>query len=96
MAAASFSEWRDKARLVFNTDPGDDVSEQQPDRLDEIAQYCPQLTFQQVQKRESDKRQTINRTLYLIKAFSSIHRLTALQRLMGFAISFSLGCEFMI
>jgi hypothetical protein len=39
----------DKARLVFNKgDPGDDVEEQQPDRLDELAEFCPQLTFQQV------------------------------------------------
>jgi hypothetical protein len=38
----------DKARLVFNrADPGDDAEEQQPDRLEELAEYCPQLTFQQ-------------------------------------------------
>lgn len=46
--AATFTELRDKARLVFQTDPGDDASEQQPDRLDEIAQYCPQLSFRDV------------------------------------------------
>jgi hypothetical protein len=37
----------DKARLVFNKDPGDDAEEQQPDRLEELAEYCPQLSFQQ-------------------------------------------------
>ena len=46
--SATFTDFREKARLYFSTEPGDDVSEQQPDRLDEIAQYCPQLTFQQV------------------------------------------------
>jgi hypothetical protein len=34
--------------LVFSKDPGGDEEEQQPDRLDELAEYCPQLTFQQV------------------------------------------------
>jgi hypothetical protein len=38
----------DKARLVFNKDPGADEEEQTPDRLEELAEYCPQLTFQQV------------------------------------------------
>jgi uncharacterized metal-binding protein len=57
----------DKAKLVFSkgTNTGEaaatDVEEQsQPDRLEELAEYCPQLTFQ--------------------------------QRLIGFAVSFSLGC----
>jgi hypothetical protein len=52
---AFFEEFRtrttgalDKAKLVFSKDPGGDEEEQQPDRLDELAEYCPQLTFQQV------------------------------------------------
>lgn len=56
-----------KAKLVFNKDAEstEDVESQepqQPDRLEELAEYCPQLTFQ--------------------------------QRLIGFAVSFSLGCKF--
>jgi hypothetical protein len=51
-ASSAFSDLRDKARLVFSRaeEPSDDASEQQPDRLDEIAQYCPQLTWQQVRQ----------------------------------------------
>lgn len=56
----NFETLKGKAKLVLNKDPGSDDEEQQPDRLEELAEYCPQLTFQ--------------------------------QRLMGFAISFSLGC----
>jgi hypothetical protein len=62
----------DKAKLIFNptaatTATTDNDSESQtspqqaPDRLEELAEYCPQLTFQ--------------------------------QRLIGFAVSFSLGCK---
>jgi hypothetical protein len=56
----------DSAKLVFQREgtsesqEGGDEEEQQVDRLEELAEYCPKLTFQ--------------------------------QRLMGFAISFSLGC----
>jgi len=58
-----------KAKLVFNKDAAgeqaaDDAEaqeQQQPDRLEELAEYCPQLTFQ--------------------------------QRLIGFAVSFTLGCK---
>lgn len=49
--AAVFEEIRksatgavDKAKLAF-VDPEE---EQQPDRLEELAEYCPKLTFQQV------------------------------------------------
>ena len=56
----------DKAKLVFSgatEQTTNNVEEQsQPDRLEELAEYCPQLTFQ--------------------------------QRLIGFAVSFSLGCAY--
>ena len=63
----------DKAKLAFsrgnssepstNEGGASDVEEQsQPGRLEELAEYCPQLTFQ--------------------------------QRLIGFAVSFSLGCMY--
>jgi tetrahydromethanopterin S-methyltransferase subunit E len=61
----------DKAKLMFsptattattdNDTESQSSSQQQPDRLEELAEYCPQLTFQ--------------------------------QRLIGFAVSFSLGCK---
>jgi uncharacterized metal-binding protein len=63
----------DKAKLIFNpaatsaatttaeNETESQASSQQPDRLEELAEYCPQLSFQ--------------------------------QRLIGFAVSFSLGCE---
>lgn len=40
---------RGRFRGALNTDPGDDSDEQsqQSDRWDELAEYCPQLTFQQ-------------------------------------------------
>jgi hypothetical protein len=51
----------DKAKLVFNKDPGADEEEQQPDRLEELAEYCPQLSFQQVSDKCYDvHRVTIN------------------------------------
>lgn len=54
----------DKAKLVLNrgeagAEDEEQQQQQQPDRLDELAEYCPQLTFQ--------------------------------QRLIGFAVSFSIG-----
>ena len=46
---AFFKESMDKAKLMFANapEPGDDVEEQSPDRLEELAEYCPTLTFQQ-------------------------------------------------
>jgi uncharacterized metal-binding protein len=40
----------DKAKLVFNQEAAtaENAEEQQPDRLEELAEYCPKLTFQQV------------------------------------------------
>jgi hypothetical protein len=48
MSAAFLEQIKGKARLAFNQDVGDDVSEQEPDRFDEMADLCPELTFQQV------------------------------------------------
>ncbi|EEC51277.1 predicted protein [Phaeodactylum tricornutum CCAP 1055/1] len=46
--ASFFQDSLNKAKLSFvRADPGDDVEEQQPDRLEELAEYCPTLTFQQ-------------------------------------------------
>jgi hypothetical protein len=45
----SFEDLKTKARLVFNSesDGGSEGGEQQTDRLEELSEYCPQLTFQQ-------------------------------------------------
>lgn len=43
------------------TDDSETASQQQPDRLEELSEFCPQLTYQ--------------------------------QRLIGFVVSFSLGCK---
>jgi hypothetical protein len=64
MASSVFQELRnsatgalDKARLVLNPEAAvaaeDNAEEQQqqPDRLEELSEYCPKLTFQQVQQR---------------------------------------------
>jgi hypothetical protein len=59
MASAIFQEIRssatgalDKARLVLNPEAAiaaeQNAEEQQPDRLEELAEYCPKLSFQQV------------------------------------------------
>jgi hypothetical protein len=62
MASAIFQEIRssatgalDKARLVLNPEAAaaadqnaDEQQQQQPDRLEELAEYCPKLSFQQV------------------------------------------------
>jgi len=62
MNSAFFTEAMDKAKLVFKestgvggggSDNGDgasatDEQPQQPDRLEELSEYCPKLTFQQV------------------------------------------------
>jgi hypothetical protein len=66
--AFSFEDIKSKAKLVFTRDAGDEsesetTEERQPDRLEELAEYCPILTLQ--------------------------------QRLMGFLVSFSLGCKFL-
>ena len=38
----------DKAKLVFTSNSDSDVEEQQTDRLEELSEYCPKLSFQQV------------------------------------------------
>jgi hypothetical protein len=39
----------DRAKLVFSTsDLSSDEEEQQPDRLEELAEYCPKLGYQDV------------------------------------------------
>lgn len=60
-----FEDMKGRARLIFSLESRDDSEaeeQKQVDRLEEISEYCPQLTFQ--------------------------------QRLIGFAVSFSLGCKF--
>ena len=60
-----FEDMKGRARLMFNLESRDDSEaeeQKQVDRLEEISEYCPQLTFQ--------------------------------QRLIGFAVSFSLGCKY--
>lgn len=47
---------------VAMTDDSETESQQQPDRLEELSEFCPQLTYQ--------------------------------QRIIGFIVSFSLGCTF--
>lgn len=73
----------DRAKLVFSTEVSDDTEEQQPDRLEELAEYCPQLTFQQVSRQ----------ALWLAWSYRRYSRLVLSQRLFGFAVSFSLGCK---
>jgi uncharacterized metal-binding protein len=60
-----FEDMKGRARLMFSLESRDDSEaeeQKQVDRLEEISEYCPQLTFQ--------------------------------QRLIGFGVSFSLGCKY--
>ena len=65
MVFSFVEDLKGKAKLAFNSEVGDgddsEKQEQQPDRLEELSEYCPSLTWQ--------------------------------QRLIGFAVSFSLGCK---
>jgi hypothetical protein len=67
MASSVFQELRnsatgalDKARLVINPEASvaaeENAEEQQPDRLEELSEYCPKLTFQQVTLSQSTLR----------------------------------------
>jgi hypothetical protein len=86
----------DKAKLVFSNDPGDDVEEQQPDRLEELAEYCPTLTFQQVSYMMYPTPKRFEGCVYLtlLSLPSHLFPFIPLQRLIGFAICFGTGCTY--
>jgi hypothetical protein len=110
MASAIFQEIRssatgalDKARLVLNpeaaaaADQNADEQQQQPDRLEELAEYCPKLSFQQVSINNENTRYGSFYTLG-VRSSSHLSHLSHLfpQRLIGFATCFSLGCKLLL
>jgi Got1/Sft2-like family len=68
----------------------DEQQQQQPDRLEELAEYCPKLSFQQV--RNPEKIAVTARFTFGVRSSSHLSHLFP-QRLIGFATCFSLGCK---
>lgn len=101
--AAIFQEIRnsatgalDKAKLVLNPEAAENVEEQQPDRLEELSEYCPKLTFQQVSPLSPcvvcPHAELFSKSSRSLQSHVHSHHSFS-KRLIGFTVSFSLGCK---